>query len=212
LSGSTWNSLEIAKLAVAALTPILVVVAGFWLNRRLKSVEQAQWSHQKVIERRIKAYDEMGGSLNDLLCYFCYVGNWKEWDPPEVIKLKRDLDRTAYTNAPLFDAEFVGRYRAFIDACFKAFGRWGDDAKLRTLIDRRSNHRGPDWNPEWDALFVDNTEADATDPKQVEERYVSLTEYLATAIGVKEVNAHLQTQLPGNFTMGDVGRVAIERP
>ncbi|HEX3360755.1 MAG TPA: hypothetical protein VHS74_07170 [Solirubrobacterales bacterium] len=200
------------KLAVAALTPILVVAAGFWLNRRLKSVEQAQWSHQKVIERRIKAYDELAKSLNELLCFFCYVGGWKEWDPPDLIKLKRTLDQIAYTNAPLFDQEFVNRYRGLMDICFKTFGRWGDDAKLRTLIDRRKSQRGETWDPQWDALFVSDPENEASDPKQVEKKYVYLTEYLAAAIGVQEVNAHLQTQLPGNYQMGDAGRVSINRP
>lgn len=61
---ATWNSLEIAKLVVAGLTPLFVATIGFWLNRRLKSLEQAQWSQQKVIERRIKAYDELAQPLN----------------------------------------------------------------------------------------------------------------------------------------------------
>jgi hypothetical protein len=212
LNESTWNSLEAAKLAVATLTPILVVAAGFWLDRRLKSVEQAQWTHQKVIERRIKAYDELGKPLNELLCFFCYFGGWKEWDPPDLIKLKRNLDQVAYTNAPLFDDEFVPRYRALIDTCFKTFGRWGDDAKLRTLIDRRRAQRGTDWNPQWDVLFVEEPEREASEPEQVEQKYVALTKYLATAIGVQEVNAHLQTQLPGNFKMGDAGQVSVGCP
>lgn len=35
-----WNSLEIAKLAVSLLTPLLVVLLGYWFNRRLKEIEQ----------------------------------------------------------------------------------------------------------------------------------------------------------------------------
>jgi hypothetical protein len=68
MSAGYWNSLEVAKLAVAAATPIAVAVVGFWLNNRLKSVEQAQWSQQKVIERRITAYDDIAIPLNRLFC------------------------------------------------------------------------------------------------------------------------------------------------
>lgn len=92
---ASWTSLEITKLVVAGLTPVLVAALGFWLNRRLKSLEQAQWAQQKVIDRRIKAYDELAKPLNELFCFFCYVGSWKEITPPDLVRLKRELDQTA---------------------------------------------------------------------------------------------------------------------
>ena len=52
---AVWNSLEVAKLGVAALTPIPVAAIGYRINRRLKSLEAAQWAQQKIIERRIVA-------------------------------------------------------------------------------------------------------------------------------------------------------------
>jgi hypothetical protein len=82
-----WNSLEVVKLLVAALTPIVVGVGGYWINRRLKSLEAAQWSQQKIVERRIQAYDELAPSVNRLFCFFAYLGSWKETKPSEVISL-----------------------------------------------------------------------------------------------------------------------------
>jgi hypothetical protein len=207
---SAWNSLEIAKLSIAALTPVFVAIVGFWLNRRLKSLEQAQWSQQKVIERRIKAYDDLATPLNQLFCFYCYVGTWKELSPPEVVQMKRKLDQTAYTSAPLFDDQFLPRYNALMDACFTILGEWGTDAKLRTLPDRReeaAHMAGKPWRPTWESCFASRDEK--CDPNQVKDAYADLMAYLAAAIGAVEVDAHLlgSAQLPENFESRAAGMV-----
>src|SRR4051794_33920989 len=160
-----WNGLEITKLVIAGLTPVVVVLAGFWLNRRLKALEQAQWAQQKVIERRIRAYDELARPINQLFCFFCYVGSWKDMDPPDLVVLKRQLDQTAHISAPLFDQDFLRRYNTLIDRCFRTFGGWGEDAKLRTLQDRREQASGPRWRKEWNNCFA--TRGEATEPSEV---------------------------------------------
>jgi hypothetical protein len=55
------------------------------------------WTNQKVIEKRIDVYDKLAPMLNDLYCYFYYVGNWKELTPIRIIETKRKLDKTFYT-------------------------------------------------------------------------------------------------------------------
>jgi hypothetical protein len=199
VAASTWTSLEIVKLAVAALTPVVVAVAAYWLNRRLKSVEAAQWSQQKIIERRIQAYDELAPSLNKLFCFFAYVGSWKEMEPSEVIGLKRSLDQRAHISAPLFDRHFLPSYNALLERCFKTFGGWGADAKLRTLSDRRRDAMGTKWSPAWDACFADR--GAATPPSEVMSAYTQLMAYLAGAIGATEVDAHMLSE--GKIPMND---------
>lgn len=209
---ATWNSLEIAKLVVAFLTPLFVAIIGFWLNRRLKSLEQAQWSRQKIIERRIQAYDELATPLNQLYCFFCYVGRWKALDPPSLIELKRHLDQMAHVSAPLFDRSFLQSYNALINLCFATFGRWGDDAKLRTLPDRRQEAIGANWNASWNGCFA--AREDASEPSDVQGAYAELMAYLAQAIGAIEVDAHLfgATQIPGNFDTRAAGMVSRTTP
>ncbi|WP_243788028.1 hypothetical protein [Saccharopolyspora gloriosae] len=120
-----WNSLEIAKLLVQVTPPLTVAFIGYWLNHRLKSLEAAQWSQQKIIERRIEAYDRLTPDLNRLYCFFAYVGTWKEITPPQAIALKRSLDQVAYIQAPLFDASFLKKYNEFMDGCFATYQGWG---------------------------------------------------------------------------------------
>jgi hypothetical protein len=174
----------------------------------LKSLEQAQWSQQKVIERRIKAYDELVRPLNQLFCFFCYVGSWKEQDPPTVVKLKRQLDQTAHISAPLFDEYFLPQYNALINRCFSTFGGWGDDAKLLTFSDRRREVAVEDWPAEWDGCFAPRDEA--SKPGEVKEAYAELMAYLARAIGADQVDAHLlgSTQVPGDFDRRAAGMVS----
>lgn len=199
------------KLLVGIATPLAVAGVGYWLNQRLTSLEQAQWSQQKVIERRIKAYDELARPLNQLYCFYCYIGTWKELIPPDVVKMKRELDQTAYVSAPLFDPEFLDRYNAMIGACFKTFGRWGADAKLKTLPERRQEAAGDSWRAEWNTCFTLPDEA--TEPEVIENLYGKVMAYLATEIGVAEVNAHLlaSARLPGNFDVRAAGVVSPAR-
>jgi hypothetical protein len=205
---AAWSSLEITKLVVAGLTPVLVAFFGFWLNRRLRSLEQAQWSRQKVIERRIRAYDEMAKPVNELFCFYCYVGTWKNLAPPNVVKLKRQLDQTAHISAPLFDHEFLEKYNALLDRCFSTFGRWGDDAKLRTLPDRRREAAGDTWQDKWDACF--SPRGEVSEPGDVKAAYAEFMAYLARAMGAVEVDSHLlgSSPIPGNFERRAAGIVS----
>jgi hypothetical protein len=65
-----WNRLEITKVIIQALTPILLVLLGIIVNRAIKTFEHRQWRNQKLIEKRLEIYDDMAPALNDLLCYF----------------------------------------------------------------------------------------------------------------------------------------------
>jgi hypothetical protein len=46
-----WNSLEIAEPADSAMAPVILMAAGFWVNRYPKRYENLQWSGQKVIDK-----------------------------------------------------------------------------------------------------------------------------------------------------------------
>lgn len=136
-SAPLWNSLEIAKLIISTLTPIIVLVLGLWISRSLKRLENLQWTNQKITEKRITAFEELVPLLNDLLCYFTFVGCWKDLTPPEVVKLKRRMDRIVHVNALLFSKEFLSKYNDFINAGYGTYSGWGQDARLRTFWARR---------------------------------------------------------------------------
>jgi hypothetical protein len=150
-----WNSLEAAKLLVAILTPLLLLALGVVINRAAHRVEEAQWANQKLIERRLEIHREMAPDLNDLFCFFAFVGNFRDMTPMEAISIKRKVDKTFHINSHLFSAEFRRRYRVFMKTCFKMFSGAGEDAKLRAFVAVQRTERGEShWDDEWEEFFV----------------------------------------------------------
>jgi hypothetical protein len=186
-----WTSLEIAKLIVSGLTPLAVVVAGFWINRQLKRFEHLQWTRQKGVEKRLRVYEEIVPHLNDLLCYFTFVGCWKELTPPEVVGLKRQLDRVMHVNAPLFPDVVMQNYNAFMRLCYETYTGWGKDARIRSSFHRRKEAAGEKWTSVWDQHFV--TSADQDEAELVRAAYTRLVTSLASEIGVGLQQPHVPT-------------------
>ena len=79
--------------------PIVVILLGFWVNQKTKRLEHLQWRSQKLVEKRLAVYDDLAPDLNDFLCYFTFVGLWKELRPPDVVALKRKVDRKIHSES-----------------------------------------------------------------------------------------------------------------
>ena len=176
-----WNSLEIAKFIVSIVTPLAILFIGIWINKRLKKLEQLQWANQKLIEKRLQIYEQLVPMLNDILCYFTYIGIWKELKPQEVVKLKRTVDKIAYVNSPLFSKEFLTKYNGFMELCYSTYSGWGTDAKLRTVFQRRKD-ANVNWENNWEEYFADKTEI--TEPEQIKNAYTEFVQFLSQEIGI----------------------------
>lgn len=148
----TWTDAVTAIGGVA--TPVVVLVFGFVLNKRIKVIESLEWRNQELTRTRLALYREIAGPLNDLLCYFTFIGGWKDVAPPDVVRVKRHVDKVFYVASPLFGEASSAEYRGFMEACFSTFGGWGADARLKTGYVRRKEHFGGEWNQEWESLFT----------------------------------------------------------
>ena len=180
MENGPWNWLEIAKIVAGLLTPVALAGLGVYIHRVTKQFEHLQWRSQKLIEKRLAIYDDLTPHFNDLLCYFTYVGCWKELDPPNLVKLKRSLDKATHLAAPLFSPAFFEACQKFQGLCFETYNGWGRDALLKTQFQRRKDARPADWNTEWDGCFSDSV----SDPKEIRNSYAQLMEIFATDIGV----------------------------
>ena len=176
-----WNSLEIVKLFTGLLTPILIAIFGVYLHRITKRFEHIQWHSQKLIEKRLAVYDSLAPKLNDLFCYFTYVGNWRDTSPLSIIKLKRTIDKEIYLAAPLFSKEFFYVLMEFQDICFRTFNRWGQDACLRTDFARRKQYH-PQWEEIWESSFSD----DISSIHDIRIAYIRAMHVFSKDIGVQE--------------------------
>lgn len=176
-----WNSLEVAKLAMALLTPVTIALLGIYVHHVSKRFEEAQWKSQKLIEKRIAIYDDIGPLLNDLLCYFTFIGCWKEMRPVDVIRLKRRLDRKIFLAAPLFPATFLQACMHFQRTCFQTYGGWGTEPKLRTKFVRRRDATAG-WEQSDEACF--SPDEHLTQPTEVQEAYAKVMREFTDAFGM----------------------------
>lgn len=178
-----WNLLEVAKLVGGLITPAVLAGLGVYIHRVTKRFEHLQWRTQKLIEKRLAVYDDLAPCFNDLLCYFTYVGCWKELDPPSVVALKRTMDKKIHLAAPLFSPDFFGACTNFQNLCFETYGGWGKDALLRTHFERRKQARPSDWKVEWNGCFS----SVPSDPKTIRTAYVEVMQFFSSDIGVHQL-------------------------
>ncbi len=185
---SDWSiAFEVIRVIIAASGPAVVAYVGLVLNRRLKSIDQAQWQNRKIIELRLDVYKDVSPKLNSLYCYCRWIGDWKETSPPEIVRLKRQTDKTVNVYRHLFDDRLYEAYNAFIHTVFQTYNDPGEDAKIRCQIvgrlgDRRAHYAG-DWKPEWDEMFAIGNVAPEGD---VEAAYNRLMGAFRASIGLKE--------------------------
>jgi hypothetical protein len=180
LFSAEWTSLEIAKLFVAVLTPVLIVGLGYVINRSLNRLQQTQWASQRFMERRLSLYDEMAPLFNDLYCFFNCVGGFRSITPPMAVTLKRQLDRTFFVHEFLFSVDFRLAYHAYMDAAFLAGTKDARDAKLKASRHRQQQERGETWREEWARAFSD---ADATPVTEINRTYERLMKAFASELG-----------------------------
>ncbi|MBO2961544.1 hypothetical protein [Burkholderia pseudomallei] len=180
-----WNSLEIVKLAAEVLTPVSVAGFGWLVSHRLKQLELVQWTNQKLIEKRLALYDTIAPLLNRLLCFYTWVGPWKDISPDDVIRAKRELDQTIHIYRHLFDDDVYRAYQAYLDALFDTHSGAGRDARIKSTIaspdgDRIGNGTYR-WNPAWAERFTD---ANVASRDEVRARYQRIMDGLRISLGV----------------------------
>jgi hypothetical protein len=152
---SEWNGVQVATLAIAAVTPLTVAAVGYYFARASQRLEHVQWANQTVVTGRLEIFSQVAPWLNQLLCFATFVGRWKEVQPLEAIGLKRKLDEAMYANRLLFSDELFEAYRGFMAALFAMYATTGADAHLRAPIDSRwgDRRRLPWWKEPMEGLF-----------------------------------------------------------
>jgi len=136
---------------------------------------------------RIALLDEALPQLNSLYCYFVWVGDWKDLSPPEILSIKRRLDRLFYANRPFFSGDTLVKYEEFMEVLFKLHNEPGTNARLRTGLtsrfgSREENYTGT-WQDGWARSFA--PEAERTSRQAVMYRHELLLSRLGEEVGVE---------------------------
>jgi hypothetical protein len=152
---TSWTGVQIATLAVEALTPLTVAGVGVLVARTGRRIEQVQWANQIVVTRRLDIFSQIAPGLNKLLCFGTFVGGWKEIEPREAINIKRQLDEAMYANQVLFSEELFARYLAFMRTLFAMYATADADAPICAPIESSLGNRRnmPWWEDSMTRLF-----------------------------------------------------------
>jgi hypothetical protein len=173
--------LEVAKLGVAALTPIVTGLVGIFVLRLGTRIDVAKQLHQELLKKRLDLFEEIAPKLNDIFCFYQAVGHWAELSPEEVIRRKRAIDRTIQVNRYLFRSEFWDAYQQFEKAHFDLFAAVGQPARLRLDGKHVRERIGDAFKNEWMPLISSN----AGDREEQERNYQSLMTILGNEVGGK---------------------------
>lgn len=146
--------LDIATVVTNAAGPLVAAFFGYRILRVTKRLEHAQWRNQKLVEKRIEIWDELGPVVNDIYCYCLRVGSWKELKPPQAVAKKRTADKLMHLNRPYFSAIFFASYQRLIDTCFEPFQGHGENAKIRSMAWEHKNVH-TSWDESWDSHFLE---------------------------------------------------------
>ena len=190
---ATWNTLEIAKLLVSALVPIIILYVGYIISQRLKKIESIQASNMVLLKWKMRIYEQMAPLLNDIRCYLVYEGDWKTMTPEQILSSKRSLDKEFYMIQPLFSPEFSNAYNQFMELCFQMRTGKGEDAKIRSGYDERKKRMGDSWETRYDSMFFEPAPGEKTREERTKKReeqrssicksYVTLMRSLTCELG-----------------------------
>lgn len=179
--------MELAKLIASIATPLTVAIVGYLLSQRLKSIDEAQWQNRRIIEKRLDLFDQISPGLNEILCFLCWIGYWKDISPRQLVETKRRLDKTVNIYRHLLSEDFYTRYNEFIHLAFKTYTGRGKDALIRSEIANNWGDRRTQGNYGWEGGFDDLFVSDLTVPRhEIRQAYERTLQALRACIGLKE--------------------------
>lgn len=140
---------EYAKLGVAAVTPLVTGIVGLLVLQLGSDIENNKHRNQELIKKRIAFFDDLGPKLNDLLCFYHAIGNWKEINPEKIILIKRDLDKKFFTYKFLLSYDSFAAYMKFNNEYFETFVKPGQDAMLKLDVNFLRERMGKSFQSSW---------------------------------------------------------------
>jgi len=163
------------------ITPLLTFALGVIAAYMAIYFDIRKSTNQELIKKRIIVYDDLAPKLNDLLCHFTCVGNWKAITPDTVTEHKRHLDRQMYIYGRFFSKELWAQYQVFIHCCFSTFEGAGVPAKIRADLGFLKSNWGSAWQNSWDKRYVNANETTAKE--KIMNEYQKLASLFARDVG-----------------------------
>lgn len=148
--------LEIVKAIAGIFTPIVLIFLTFQVQSVLKEKESELKSREQILAQKQELYNEIGSNLNKMYVYIIDVGDFRQYEPPEIIQLKRETDRLFFMYKPFWSKETSSHYDTFMRSAFDTYNGSGLRAKIKTSPAQKVaaiENDGGQWNPAWNQHF-----------------------------------------------------------
>lgn len=119
------------KLASTILLPVILVWLGFL-------VQDSLGSKDRLVDKRLEVYDQVGPTLNDIYVFIERVGHYKDLKQEDVVQRKRQADKTIYSTQAIWSPQLITAYKSYTDEAFETWIAEGVDAQPRQSS---ANHR-----------------------------------------------------------------------
>lgn len=153
--------IEVWKILSSVLTPLVLAFLTYVINNAIQERGAALKREEQVLNEKQRIYSEIGKRLNIFYVYIADVGDFRAYEPPRVVELKRETDRQFFMYRPYWTAETEGRYNEFMNAAFQTYNGAGIAARIRTSRAQKVSSYVIDkikWNPEWDTYFTEESD------------------------------------------------------
>jgi len=151
-------NLEVWKIILSALTPVAIVVAGYFINKAIKTREHELTVLRNKQDIRKEIYDEIGPKLNQIFCFIVDVGDFGNYEPPHIIDLKQEINTKFKPYEKLWHDKTINAYDSFMESSYAAYsGGSGTPSKIRATTDEKKAfflRIGKTWKTEWEGMFT----------------------------------------------------------
>ncbi|AZI26367.1 hypothetical protein EA772_13815 [Pedobacter sp. G11] len=192
-----WNSLEVSRLMISMLIPLLLGYISYTTSQIQKEVNSNEArnkinvdNNKRIYDLRVAVYQRVSLPINEIYSYTSYIGRWKALTPDEVVSNKRTCDEIMYSNQSFFTAEFFSAYTEFMRSCFVMGNGSGMDAKIHSdLVYHKRYYRGTTpWSSAWDDKFSYVAEQeDIAVRRRINTQYNLLLSLLSKELRIKEI-------------------------
>jgi hypothetical protein len=174
------HKLEIWKVYVSVLTPIVLVVLTYVVNNAIQERGALLKREEQILSEKQKIYAELGRRLNIFYIYVSDIGDFSSYTPPRVIEMKREADRQFFMYLPYWSEKTEKLYTEYMMAAFQTYNGAGLPAKIKSYKDQKVAAYGVSklsWDASWDSYFLEKVDND------ISSKYYSLVEsFLADTV------------------------------
>ena len=150
--------IELWKLLLSTLPPLVLIALTWVVNDAIQERGAALDREKQILAEKQKNYAEMGRRLNIIFVYVTDVGDFRAYKPPQIVDLKRELDRQFFSYRPYWSEETEKHYNDFMRAAFETYTGSGKPAKIRSFRGEKvAAYKVDDisWDPSWDSYFTE---------------------------------------------------------